>query len=135
MSYSSYLGAKRCCDNRGSGPQGSQGPEGKAGPIGPVGFTGATGATGGSPWILTNFKGVTGPGYTGTGYTGDVMIFGSLYVNGGNINLQATASTGIGNIIITPNSCGVLILNNLPINSTGLPIGAVWNNNGVLSIV
>jgi hypothetical protein len=48
-----------------------------------VGATGAQGATGYSPWISTNYIGVTGPGYTGTGYTGDVMVFGNLYVQGG----------------------------------------------------
>lgn len=97
MSYSNYLGARRCCDNRGAGPQGEQGPEGKAGPIGPVGFTGATGATGprgatgcrgqtgatgGSPWVPSNYTVPAGSTYTGTGYTGDVMVFGGLYVSG-----------------------------------------------------
>jgi hypothetical protein len=51
--------------------------------VGATGATGATGAPGGTPWILTNYQGITGPGYTGTGYTGDVMIFGSLYVRDG----------------------------------------------------
>jgi hypothetical protein len=93
--YSNYLGAKRCCDLRGLGPQGPTGSTGAQGPIGPYGQTGptgpggaasntgATGPTGPSQWISSAYTGPTGPGYTGIGYTGDVLVFGNLYVEGG----------------------------------------------------
>ena len=105
--YSNYLGAKRCCDLRGLGPQGPTGPTGGQGPIGPYGQTGPTGPggaasntgatgptgitgptgftgpTGPSQWISSAYTGPTGPGYTGIGYTGDVLVFGNLYVEGG----------------------------------------------------
>jgi hypothetical protein len=63
--YSQYLGAQRCCDLRGQGPQGIQGPTGPAA-IGPIGNTGPagmgfTGPTGRS------CRGPTGePGPTGS---------------------------------------------------------------------
>lgn len=60
--YSQYLGAQRCCDLRGQGPQGIQGPTGPAaiGPIGNtgpagIGFTGPTGRSCRGP------EGPTGP--------------------------------------------------------------------------
>jgi hypothetical protein len=43
--YGQYLGARRCCDSRGAGPQGIQGPTGES-MIGPRGNTGPTGPTG-----------------------------------------------------------------------------------------
>jgi len=45
-SYSNYLGARRCCDLRGAGPQGPIGHQGAPGPRGDTGFTGYTGPTG-----------------------------------------------------------------------------------------
>jgi len=63
--YSQYLGAQRCCDLRGQGPEGPQGPTGPAA-IGPIGNTGPagmgyTGPTGRS------CRGPTGePGPTGS---------------------------------------------------------------------
>ena len=44
--YANYLGARRCCDLRGLGPQGSQGAIGQYGPIGPIGAQGTQGNTG-----------------------------------------------------------------------------------------
>lgn len=44
--YASYLGARRCCDIRGSGPQGSQGSRGSSGAIGSIGVQGEQGAQG-----------------------------------------------------------------------------------------
>jgi len=38
-SYSNYLGARRCCDLRGAGPQGPIGHQGAPGPRGDTGFT------------------------------------------------------------------------------------------------
>jgi hypothetical protein len=46
--YSQYLGAQRCCDLRGQGPQGIQGPTGPAA-VGQRGYTGYTGPTGSFP--------------------------------------------------------------------------------------
>lgn len=44
--YANYLGARRCCDLRGLGPQGQQGAQGAYGPIGPIGAQGSQGAQG-----------------------------------------------------------------------------------------
>ena len=65
--YQQYLGAQRCCDLRGVGPQGPQGPQGEPGPIGPVGHTGlsVTGPTGNR-----GCRGPTGPNGGPPGDTG-----------------------------------------------------------------
>ena len=78
-SYTNYLGSKRCCDSRGSGPQGAQGAQGKGGPIGlgitgptgPQGFTGATGCRG-----RTGAQGPAGPSDGPTGAQGDIGATG-----------------------------------------------------------
>ena len=62
--YSQYLGAQRCCDLRGQGPQGPAGPTGPAA-IGPIGNTGPagmgmTGPTGRSCRGPTGEQGPTG---------------------------------------------------------------------------
>jgi hypothetical protein len=62
--YSQYLGAQRCCDLRGQGPQGPVGPTGPAS-IGPIGNTGPasigpTGPTGRSCRGPTGEVGPTG---------------------------------------------------------------------------
>lgn len=63
--YSQYLGAQRCCDLRGQGPQGPVGPTGPAA-IGPIGNTGPAG------------MGITGPtGRSCRGPTGEVGPTGS----------------------------------------------------------
>ena len=54
-SYSSYLGARRCCDTRGPGPVGPEGPTGPPRGRGEKGFKGATGAVG-----ATSAVGATG---------------------------------------------------------------------------
>lgn len=59
IDYNQYLGARRCCDLRGQGPEGPQGPTGPAA-MGPRGLTGPTGS------------GFTGPtGRSCKGPTGD----------------------------------------------------------------
>ena len=58
-SYSSYLGARRCCDLRGAGPMGPIGIQGVPGPRGIQGFTGFTGFTGPTG---RSCMGPTGPG-------------------------------------------------------------------------
>ena len=40
-SYTNYLGARRCCENKLVGPQGPKGDQGNGGPIGPNHFDGA----------------------------------------------------------------------------------------------
>ncbi len=44
--YATYLGARRCCDIRGAGPQGPQGAQGNPGAIGPIGVQGSQGTQG-----------------------------------------------------------------------------------------
>jgi hypothetical protein len=46
--YSQYLGAQKCCEFRGQGPQGPEGPPGPSA-VGQRGHTGATGSTGSFP--------------------------------------------------------------------------------------
>ena len=66
-SYTNYLGARRCCENKLVGPQGPKGDQGNSGPIGPAGVTGSTGYTGGrGPTGCKGNTGAIGP----TGYTG-----------------------------------------------------------------
>ena len=81
--YSQYLGAQRCCDLRGQGPQGEQGPTGPAS-IGAVGNTGPTGPSVTGP-TGRSCMGPTGP--TGsfptptseTGVTGVVSYYSGTY--------------------------------------------------------
>ena len=60
--YNQYLGAQRCCDLRGQGPQGPQGPTGPAA-IGPIGNTGPAGmgVTGPTGRSCRGPEGPTGP--------------------------------------------------------------------------
>jgi hypothetical protein len=57
-SYTNYLGARRCCELRSSGPAGPIGPQGIPGTIGPTGLTGFTGAQGPTG---RSCRGPTGP--------------------------------------------------------------------------
>ena len=92
--YSQYLGAQRCCDLRGQGPQGIQGPTGAAS-IGPVGNTGptgptVTGPTGRScmgPTGTTGYTGPTGPMPTPSSATG---VTGVMSYNSGAYYYDAT---------------------------------------------
>ena len=52
----------------------------------------------------------------------------------GSISINATSSSGTGNINITPKSAGYIILSNLPTSATGLPTGALYNSAGVLMV-
>jgi len=79
--YTQYLGAQRCCDLRGQGPQGPQGPPG-TGVIGPSGVTGPQGmqgATGRGCRGATGAQGATGSqGLQGaTGATGPQGLQGA----------------------------------------------------------
>jgi hypothetical protein len=51
------------------------------------------------------------------------------------MNINASASTGAGNINMTVKAGANLILTNLPTSAVGLPSGAVWRNGTVLNIV
>jgi len=81
--YSQYLGAQRCCDLRGQGPQGEQGPTGPAS-IGAVGNTGPTGPSVTGP-TGRSCMGPTGPTgsfptpTSGTGVTGVVSYYSGTY--------------------------------------------------------
>lgn len=59
--YTQYLGAQRCCDLRGQGPQGPEGPTGPAavGIRGHTGSTGSTGPTGSFPELSDSSSGNT----------------------------------------------------------------------------
>ena len=66
-SYSSYLGASKCCSIRTQGAEGAQGTQGKKGPIGPSGGpTGPTGTRG--PQGIISF---------GTSSQGNMIIYNS----------------------------------------------------------
>jgi hypothetical protein len=55
--------------------------------------------------------------------------------SGGNVHLNASASTGTGQVILEPKIGSYLIMNNLPTSSAGLPSGAVYRLGTVLNIV
>jgi hypothetical protein len=134
--YGQYLGAQRCCDLRGQGPQGPPGPTGESaigqrgetGPTGPsvtgptgrsckgdtgpggqTGFTGPPGPTG-----ETGFTGETGPtGETGfTGETGPTGTFASGFIIDASLNTITDASYGVtGNVVsYTPSPAGIWII-------------------------
>jgi hypothetical protein len=105
MNYSSYLGAKKCCNT--TGPPGMPGMQGPAGPIGPqgipgsnTGFTGPAGPTGATgPIGSTGPEGQRGPtgatGSTGsTGVTGPTGATGSTGVTGPTGSTGSTGATG-----------------------------------------
>ena len=119
-SYTNYLGARRCCENKLVGPQGPKGDQGNGGPIGPAGVTGSTGYTGargptgckgtsggsgatgptgplGGPTGNTGADGMTGAtGYTGpTGMTG-FGATGSQGETGSQGDIGPTGPTGFG---------------------------------------
>lgn len=81
--YSQYLGAQRCCDLRGQGPQGIQGPTGPSA----IGQRGQTGPTGSS---------VTGP--TGRSCKGDTGPRGPT----GPAGVEAYLTSMIGGLAIEP---------------------------------
>jgi hypothetical protein len=117
--YGQYLGAQRCCDLRGQGPQGPAGPTG-ASAIGQRGFTGPTGESitgptgrscrgptgaagpagpAGGPTGDTGFTGPTGPrgdtGFTGpTGPRGDTGFTGPTGPRGDTGFTGPTGSRG-----------------------------------------
>jgi hypothetical protein len=72
--YGQYLGAQRCCDSRGEGPQGPAGPTGPSA-IGQRGYTGPAGAS------------VTGP----TGPAGPIVTLSSMI--GGLVTSPSTITT------------------------------------------
>jgi len=59
----------------------------------------------------------------------------ALKTSQNNLNIDASSSSGTGQIILTPKAGSVIILNNLPTSSAGLPAGSVWRNGNVLNIV
>jgi hypothetical protein len=95
----------------------------------------------GAVGIFATLNGVLSEFFRFNGADGENNTFYPIDLNNqaiksstGNINITANASTGTGNITLTPKATGSLILNNLPTSAVGLPTGAVWNNLGVLSI-
>jgi len=119
--YGQYLGAQRCCDLRGQGPQGPPGPTGESaigqrGETGPTG-TSVTGPTGRSCKGDTGPPGPTGPtGFTGptgpTGETGPTGTFASGFIIDASINSITDVSYGFtGNIVkYTPSPAGIWII-------------------------
>jgi hypothetical protein len=73
--YNEYLGAQRCCDLRGQGPQGIQGPTGPY-MLGPRGNTGPTGYTGPKGLGCRGATGPAGPVGPAGGPTGDTGATG-----------------------------------------------------------
>ena len=112
-SYSGYLGARRCSELKGIGPQGINGPVGPRGSIGCQGSTGQTGSVGptgptGSGQI--GLQGPIGESYTGpkgdTGhcvsFTGGNGIKVDLSNNNYNVGLETVGTSKSYNIF--PNS-------------------------------
>jgi hypothetical protein len=132
-SYSQYLGSQKCCDIRGTGPQGLQGPRGPQGAIGPIGLQGATGAPGtASARGDTGFTGATGPqGATGAPGTGGVLgYWGSFWsdVSQNNVPDSTTRPMILNNTDL--NSSGISITN----DASGNPTQIKFDNSGVYNI-
>ncbi len=122
--YGQYLGAQRCCDLRGQGPQGPVGPAGPSA-IGQRGFTGPAGESVTGP-TGRGCRGPTGPSGGPIGPTGPVapsisMIGGladgtstptantiihyfGAYVAGTTLNLNLSESNAITRI---PFNCNI----------------------------
>jgi hypothetical protein len=114
-SYSQYLGAQRCYQLNGLGPQGIPGNQGPRGAIGPQGNTGYTGPTGPTGPTGRSCRGSTGPqgpqGAQGT-VGGSYLLTGStgMQVTTTTVNSQTIAAIGLasygaaGSFNINPNS-------------------------------
>jgi hypothetical protein len=87
--YSNYLASRKCCDLRGSGPQGAQGAQGIVGRLGPMGIQGSTGITG--PQGVTGAQGVPGGA---TGATGALGLQGFTGATGARGLQGFTGATG-----------------------------------------
>jgi hypothetical protein len=96
-SYSQYLGARKCCDLKGLGPQGPQGAVGPQGPVGNTGFQGATGVTGSqgaTGYGCRGFQGPPGANGGGSGVTGATGAQGEMGATGATGARGATGATG-----------------------------------------
>ena len=124
--YQQYLGAQRCCDSRGVGPQGPQGPPGPAS-IGPpgTGFTGNDGPTGptgrscrgptGPPGDPSGLTGPTGPSVWGASGTNAIQYSGDVYI-GGNLNV----TNHIEGILLNTQTNGTATLSSNNLTIAGL---------------
>ncbi len=105
-SYSSYLGARKCCDLRTEGQIGPTGPQGERGPIGPSnGPTGSTGPQG--PTGIDGLQGPQGP----QGPQGSTSLYNLSQV------LAVGNSSGLYNINMNTNNitnCGLVYPSNNP---------------------
>jgi collagen type VII alpha len=93
LSYSQYLGAKKCCDLRGQGPVGPPGPPGPAA-LGPRGYTGDPGNQGPTGSTGRSCRGPTGPAGNPSGLTGPTGPAGLPGLRGFNGTAENTGSTG-----------------------------------------
>ena len=154
-SYSTYLGAKRCCSNNFSktvvGPQGAQG---SAGPIGPLGHQGTTGATGpqgatglccrgpqgpqgvpgSSIWTNMTAVGPSGENYSGIGVTGqDVVVYGNLFISGAidptSLSFSKTNSGPTGSIWYDTN--GFIRTDNLQMSNSNYTRSNILQNDRI----
>jgi hypothetical protein len=91
-SYTQYLGAQRCCQLNGLGPQGIQGVQGPRGAIGPQGNTGNTGSTGSTGPTGRSCRGSTGP-QGPQGLQGPQGTIAGAYTVTGSTGIQVTSTT------------------------------------------
>lgn len=131
--YSSYLGAKKCCNtNLATKVVGPTGPQGNPGPIGPMGVTGPTGAQGLRGATGACCRGPTGPaGPAGPagGETGATGATGSTGATGGSpwVSINGTGPLGAG-YTGTGYTGDVLVYGNLLVTGTIDPIRLIVNN-------
>ena len=105
-SYPQYLGAQRCCDLRGAGPQGPQGPPGPAS-IGPpgTGFTGNDGPTGPTGRSCRGSTGPAGPpGPAGPTPTLSAVLVAGNSAGSTSIDMSNNAITNASNVSTSTNS-------------------------------
>ena len=55
----------------------------------------------------------------------------ALKTSATNLTIDASSSSGTGQVIITPKVGSVIILNNLPTSAVGLPTGAIWKDTSL----
>jgi len=129
-SYSNYLGAKRCSNLNGIGPQGIPGSMGQRGGIGSQGHTGQTGSIGPTGMIGQGCRGPNGPPGSGNSRTGPQGVQGPQGYIGDTGDTGPTGVTGpTGNFILGTGPQG----DTGPTGPTGSigPTGSVTGSTGI----
>jgi len=120
--YSQYLGARRCCTLKGSGPQGETGPTGPQGAIGHAGYQGVTGPQGVTGYGCRGAVGPMGPPGPGVPlyyqtYSGSTGSFPEASVNSTAAHQVIMSSTSSSVTITIPSGRKVIYLGGVYLNT------------------